>query len=398
MSKEEVLVVVGAGSFQVPVIARAKERRFFVVALDANPEAPGFALCDRSIVVDIRNPAACIAALECIEPVAVLALATEVAVVTVAFIAEVFGLKGVSVEAALNSTSKKRMRECFLEYKIPSPAFKAISNAASVNTAAAAIGFPLVVKPSDSAGSRGVSIVTAPRSLQAAYDHALSFSTNGEVLIEAYMDGVEISVESYVQDGVVTILSLSDKIRTESQYPLDTHVIFPSEKADAIQAEAKSMAIRAIEACKIDNAVVHMEMMVTPEGPKMVELAARGAGFHVFSKMLAWVCDINTVDLLIDISLGKKIMYPALKQRGAVLAFPGAKSGIVKEVYGLSDIQQTQGVYEAEAYVKTGDRINELRSGSDRIGHIIVFGDDRVKALEITRKAERLFNIEVTSI
>lgn len=397
MSKE-VLIVVGAGSFQLPVIIRAKERGFFVVTLDANPEAPGFAFCDRSIVADIKNPDVCIDALQGVKPVAVLALATEVALVTVASIAAVFGLKGVSIEAALNSTSKKRMRECFLEYKIPSPAFKAISNSSSVDTAAAAIGFPLVVKPSDSAGSRGVSIVTIPESLQAAYDHALSFSTSGEVLIEEYMHGVEISVESYVQDGVITILSLSDKIRTQSQYPLDTHVIFPSEKPDAIQAKVTSIAVRAIEACKIDNAVVHMEMMVTSEGPKMVELAARGAGFHVFSKMLAWVCDINTVDLLIDISLGKTVLYNELKQRGAVLAFPGSESGKVKAVFGLSEIKQIQGVVEAEVYLKTGDKVNDLRSGSDRVGHIIVFGDNRVKALEITAKAEKLFNIEVISI
>lgn len=399
MTNEPIIIIVGAGDFQLPAIIRAKERGFFVVALDANPDAAGFALSDQSIVVDIKSAKNCIEAIKDLKPVAVLALATEVAVVTVAVIAEFFGLKGLSIEGAHNSTSKIRMRECFLKFEIPSPVFKIVVDVALLNLLAQDIGFPLVIKPSDCAGSRGVSIVHSSKSLLEAYNHAFSFSASGEVLMEEYMHGVEISVESYIQDGIVTILSLSDKIRTKPPYPLDTHVIFPSNKSATIQTAAKSIAVKAIQACKIDNAVVHMEMIVTDEGPKMVELAARGAGFHVFSKMLGWVCDINTVDLLIDISLGNKInTCNQLPQRGAVLAFPACECGIVKNVYGLDSIRTMKGVYEVESYVKTGDTIRELKSGSDRVAHIIVFGDNRTEALSINEAAEKIFKIEVSKI
>jgi len=390
-----VVIIVGAGTFQLPAIIEAKKNGFFVVVLDGDPNAPGFAYADKSYTEDIKDPATCLEAVKDEKPVAVFALATEVAVITVATLAKAFGLKGVSMEAALNCTNKRRMRECFLKDNLPSPKFFAISDKQNLHSTAQSIGYPLVIKPSDNAGSRGVSIVESTSELDNAYEHAMSFSRNNEILIEEYMRGEEISVEAFVQDGEVTILSLSDKIRTPPPYPLDIRVVFPSNKIEPIQEEAKQIAEQAIKSCELDNAVVHIEMMVTADGPKLVEMAARGAGFHVFSKMLAWVCGINTIELLMHISLGRKVFIEHLEQRGAVLSFPFAKTGVVKQINGLDAIRLLKGVRDTEVYVKPGDTVNMLRSGSDRVGHIITYANDRATAIRIADDAEKLLTIEV---
>lgn len=395
MNDLPIVIIVGAGSFQIPAIMEAKRMGLFVVALDGNNDAPGFEFADERIVVDIRNPEACLREVKELRPAAALGLATEVAVVTVAAIAEHYGLKGPSVEAAYNCTSKLRMRQRFMENAIPSPRFHLITDEKDLNSLSQLFGYPLVIKPSDSAGSRGVSIVSSLEGLHDAFHHAAKFSVSGEILIEEFMEGVEISVEAFIQDGDVTILALSDKKRTESLYPLDTQVIFPSTKSLEVQRQARGVARAAIKACKVDNAVVHMEMIVTPNGPKMVELAARGAGFHVFSKMLAWVCDINTVKLLIDISLGNKVELNNIKQRGAVLSFPFSDAGTVVSVEGISDVKAIPGIHDVEVYVKEGDKVNELRSGSDRVAHIIAFGNTRAEAESIAGEAENLIKIKL---
>ena len=109
-----------------------------------------------------------------------------------------------------------------------------------------------------------------------SFKHALSFSKSGKVLLEEFMDGVEISVEAFVQNNEIVILSLSDKIRTPFPYPLDTHVIFPSNKSKKIQNEAIEIAKAAIKASGLNNSIIHMELMVTNFGVKVVEMAARG--------------------------------------------------------------------------------------------------------------------------
>ncbi len=393
--KKETIVLIGAGPFQLPAITEAQKMGYRLVAIDGDPHAAGFAVADEYFVADIKNAEACLKIVRDIKPVAVLALATEIAVVTVSKICAELGLKGISPEAALNSTNKKLMRQCFLRAQLPSPKFIAVKDAQELVEKASSIGYPLVAKPTDSAGSRGVTIVENERDLLAAFHHAMKYSTSAEILLETFMEGVEISVEAFVQHGKVTILSLSDKIRTPHPYPLDIRVIFPSNKPDQIQQQARSIAEKAILSCGIDNAVIHIEMMVTPEGPKLVELAARGAGFHVFSKMLAWVCNINTVELLINLSLGKTVQLSKIMQRGAVLSFPPAKSGIVNKTEGLDEVHKVKGVHDAQLYIKAGDKVNELKSGSDRIGHIITYGADRADALKIADEAENLLKIEV---
>ena len=389
------VVLIGAGLFQLPAIKEAKRLGLYVIALDADANAPGLPYADKYFIADIKDPKQCIEIIRPFRPAAVFSLATEVAVRTVADICAELGLKGISPEAAINSTNKKRMRDCFLMDKLPSPKFIMVYDTIDLDKNALNIGYPLVTKPADSAGSRGVTIVETQDQLAEAFAHAKKYSTSGEVLLEEYMSGDEISVEAFIQNGNIQILSLSDKIRTPKPYPLDTRVIFPSNKDDKIQIEAKRIAEQAIVSCGIDNAVIHIEMMVTPTGPKLVEIAARGAGFHVFSKLLSWVCDINTVELLINISLGREVKLTKIKQRGAVLSFPSSKSGIVKKIENIETIKKMEGIYDAELYIKVGDQINPLKSGSDRIGHIIAFGSDRNSVLEIAENAERLLKIEV---
>lgn len=395
MQKKDIVVVVGAGLFQIPAIEEAKEMGFEVIALDADANAPGFKYADQSFVVDIKDAEKCILVIKPFKPSAVLALSTEVAVPTVARICSELDLKGISTDAALNSTNKKYMRDCFFKNQVASPRFKVVKDTSDLNGVASVIGFPLVSKPTDSAGSRGVTIVESQNQLEDAFNHAKQYSSSGEVLLEEYMDGEEISVEAFVVNGEVHILALSDKVRTPKPFPLDTIVIFPSNKDLDIQDEARRIAKEAIIACGIDNAVIHIEIMVTSKGPKMVEIASRGAGFHVFSKLLSWVCGINTVELLINISLGKAIKLPEIKQRGAVLLFPAAEAGRLIKVENMEVIKNLEGIFDAEIYITPGDYIKPLKSGSDRIGHIIAFGSDRQTALDIAKNAESLLNIEV---
>lgn len=394
---EKCLVVIGAGEFQLPLINRAIELGIYLIGFDGNKNAIGLKKCSESYVIDIFDYNSIINLLKSLNKKidGVTSLAAESAVITVSQIAKEFNLNGPSLESSQICTNKYLMRECFKLNQIPSPDFELVNNSENLNFSISRFKYPLVLKPIDNAGSRGVIIVENESNLEFSTKHAFSHSKSGSILIEEFMDGQEISVEAFIQNNEINILSLSDKVRTPLPYPLDTHVIFPSNKPKDIQNKAIEIAKSAITATGLNNSLIHMELMVISNNVKIVEMAARGAGFHVYSKILSWVCGVNTIDILINISLGNQISSPERLQRGAVLSFPYLNKGLVEEISNIEEIKKIEFVDEIEIYVKRGDYVNELKSGSDRIGHIITLANTREIAFNANKTAENLINIKI---
>ena len=141
---------------------------------------------------------------------------------------------------------------------------------------------------------------------------------------------------------------------------------------------------------------VHMELIRSAKGVIVVELAARGAGFQVFTKILPYVTGIDTVELQIKMALGETIKINSIKQlKGASIRFISPKVGELKSVMGIEDAKSVAGVQEVLIYIKPGDKMRELKSGSDRIGHLIVFADNRIEAERQSQKAHELIKIEL---
>lgn len=390
----EKLLVIGAGEAQLAGIRRAQELGYAVIAVDASASAPGLHLADQAVVADIRRPAPLIELARAERVCGVCAFSVEAAVRTVAAVAEALHLPGPSRAAAENATNKQRMRERWTAAGIPSPASIPCRTATEAAGAAHRLGFPVVVKPADSAGSRGVSLVSEVAVLPAAFAAAQHHAANGVVLVETFMAGVEMSVEGFMTGGRFVPLACSDKIRTAPPHLLDTMVLFPSEQPAGIQARAIEIVGRAAAALGLDAAPVHAEVMVTPQGPMMVELAARGPGFKVFTGMLPWVTGIDGVGELIRLSVGAPTGFTSPQARGAVLRFPEVAPGRVARIAGVEAARSIRGVTELEIYCLEGDTIRPLASGADRIGHIIALAETRRAALTAVSAAEAALTIE----
>jgi biotin carboxylase len=387
--KKKTLMVVAAGPFQVPGIRRAQSLGYRVIANDANPDAPGLKLADQGYHLDLQDIAGCIDVARKNSIVGVLTVAADAAVPTVSAVAAALDLPGVSLEAAQTAVDKSRMRECFDRCGVPSPKWRQCASLAEAEAAARELDWPVVVKPADNAGSRGVSLVRLAAELAESYKKAHEQSRRGSVMVEEFMPGVEISCELFVYRGEVFVLGLSDKIRTSPPCLLDTTVLFPSEHSKDIQERACEVASMAIRATAIDMATVHMELMVTNGEVKVVELAARGAGFRVFTDIVPWVTGIDTVEQLIRLSVGEQPDFSVTQSRAAVLRFPEVKPGVVTSVSGVESARALPGIFEASINVKPGDIVRPLTSGSDRAGHIIAFAETRAGAVALTRQAEQ---------
>jgi len=222
------VMFIGAGDYQKKGIEKAKEMGLLVIATDGNPDAPGLEIADLSYVVDVKDFKENLEIARKNVIGGVLTIASELSVRTVAYICQELRLPGITMETADRCTDKDIMRKAFINSNVPVPNSHSVFNLKELFTEVKKIGFPIVIKPADNAGSRGVKKVNNNNELEAAFDNAMSYSEKKKVIVEEFIEGNESSVEAFVCDGKINILTLSDKVRTPPPYLLDTTVIFPS--------------------------------------------------------------------------------------------------------------------------------------------------------------------------
>lgn len=377
------ILIVGAGNSQYIAIQHARKLGYITISVDADKNAIGFNYSDYFYVGDIQSTAF-------LESVAlkhsvngILAISTDAPIPAIARVAEKLNLNSISVEGADISVNKLSQRLCLKNIGLTTPKFLSFLNIEELKEKINHISFPVVVKPADSSGSRGVSYVESHSEIINAAITALEYSKNQIGLIEEFIPGPEIAVDGFVIDGVMFLLCISEKERSNPPYLLDTAVHFPDNLGINLQKKVLKIARKALAACKINNSPFHMELILANDGPIMVEVAARGAGFNVFTKILPFVTGIDTIDFQIKLSVGDKInlkQFIRSNLKGASIHFLSPVPGIFKCLKNYEKLIKNESINELKIYIKDGDEMNLLRSGADRIGHLLVFSDNRKDA------------------
>lgn len=381
MALHSKVLFVGAGPSQMPAIKHARTLGYIPYAVDADPCAVGFEHAEGFAVGDIRDSEFILACAGRFSVNAIVAVATDVPVPAVARACVSCGFSSISVEAADVSVNKWLQRQRMKEAGLSVPAFMPFRFPDEAARHAAEIGFPVVIKPIDSAGSRGVRFVRSAEEVMQAATEALDASRSKIGLVEEYVEGLEVSVEGFVVNGKFSGICISEKSRTNPPYLLDMAVHFPDSLSTEEQRAIHSAAAKAVSACGLNNCPVHMELLRAERGPVVVELAARGAGFRVFTDILPHVTGIDTVGTQLRLALGEPAdIIPLPHLRGAVIIFISPVAGRLKAVKGLDQARLVAGVQDAEVYVKPGSVMGALRCGADRAGHLIVFGENRHEA------------------
>jgi biotin carboxylase len=205
-------------------------------------------------------------------------LATDMPMRSVARVAEVCGIAGISMDTAIKTTDKGEMITVFEYNGIEHPWYFIATNRNEFENIKHNVTYPCIMKPTDNAGSRGVVLVNNLEELENKYEYAVGESRKGGVIIEEYMLGPEVSVEVMVVNGDPHILQVTDKITTGAPHFVEMGHTQPSRLGKESVASIHDLAIRAIKAVAIKNGPAHVEIILTKDGPKMVELGARMGG------------------------------------------------------------------------------------------------------------------------
>lgn len=231
-------------------------------------------------------------------------IATDICVPTIAFVAENMKLVSNSYLSAIIATNKAKMRTAFEKANVNSPKSFCIENSDLFE--ASKFNYPLIVKPTDRSGSRGVSKVYNTSELKNAVERSLQESLEKKVVIEEFIEGVEVSVESISWQGKHHILTITDKVTTGEPYFVELEHHQPSLLASEIQDEIKKETIKALNALEIQYGASHSEFKITAEGKVYaIEVGARMGGDFIGSDLVFLSTGYDFVKGVLEVALGE---------------------------------------------------------------------------------------------
>lgn len=388
-------LIIGASILQMPAILKARELGYYVGAVDYNKEAVGVPYADEFFNVSTIDVDGVVQTARDFRPDVILTLATDKPMRAVAAACETLGIPGISPETALRATDKGAMIQAFEAHGVEHPWYLLVSKPEELADLSGRVRYPCVVKPTDNAGSRGVVLCRDEAELLSAYDYAKSESYGGEVIIEEYLEGPEFSVEVMVVDGQPKVLQITDKLTTGAPHFVEMGHSQPTRQPAWAQEKISDLAVRACRAVGITVGPAHVEIILTPKGPVMVELGARMGGDCIATHLVPLSSGIDMVGAAIRLSAGKAADLTPTRRKGSAIRYFHTPAGILRGIEGVDAAKAVPGIREISFVHKVGERISEVDSSTDRIGFVIASGETAEKAVEACEKALEMITIRV---
>ncbi len=441
MTKKRVFML-GAGFMQGVAIRAARALGCTVVAADGNPSAVCAAEADEFVCIDLKDTARLIDYARYLQQNggldAVFTAATDFSA-AVAAIAAACGLRGHTLEAALNATDKVRMRECFRKADVPSPAFIELT-AADLAAPADIIGaqssaptdsfvaadnlpygdagaatadalerrlgelagcFPLVVKPVDNMGARGCSLVKNLSELRKAAATALQYSRSGRIIVEEYIEGSEFSIEGLVFGGRLYITALADRHIFFPPYFIEMGHTIPSDCPQAIADEVISVFERGVHALGLTDGAVKGDILVRNGKAFVGEIAARLSGGYMSGWTVPYSCGLDITEAALTLALGgsprlhtcgKDSFVIPLKQNCQFVSAERAWISIPGQVAAVSGLEAAR----AASFVKdvfpragAGDTVVFPQNNVEKCGNVLSAAPSRREAVQASEAACR---------
>ena len=389
------LFIIGASDFQLPAIIEAKKMGLYVGVADFNPQAIGIPYADEYFNVSTIDIDGIYEAAKAFRADGIITLCTDMPMRALAISCEGLRLVGPNLSTAINATDKEAMIRSFEQNKVSHPLYFVWKKGSDVEAVARKLRYPVITKPTDNSGSRGIMLVRSSEELKEAIFYSSQNGREGNVIVEEYMVGPEVSVEIMVVDGLTHIIQVTDKLTTGAPHFVEIGHSQPSRLPKDAIASIKELAQNAAQAVGIKNGPAHAEIILTEDGPKMVEIGARMGGGCITTHLVPLSTGINMTKATIQTALGEKPDITKCIHKGAAIRFIVPPVGEVKSISGVAEAKAIPGVILVEIQCSIGQILGELENGTCRIGYVIAQGETAEEAIKICEKALAKIHIEV---
>ena len=386
MKLDKKILVFGVGELQKSIINRAHKMGLFVVGIDPCPDAYCKADVDAFEIVGGQDFEGTCAVVEKYGIDAIVTAATDKPLVMMARIAEKYGFPFYSVETAQWSTDKFQMKERFEIGDIPHAQGRLISKAEDAD----GLIFPVIVKPRDNSGSRGVKLCNNKEELKESIKEALENSKLDSVLVEEFIEGQEYSIESLHHDGKSEVIQFTEKKTTEFPYNVELGHIQPANISNENQQKIREIIEKIGRALNFVNCPSHTELKINERGIFVIETSPRLGGDYITSTLTPLSTGVNLEDELLKMAMGETINpIPKAIQYSGVHFFAFKEGSIIKHVPTENLIKGWPRVIDFSFTLKEGDKVNRITSSLNRYGHLTLIAGTRESIDETFEECEK---------
>lgn len=396
------LMILAAGPEQVPLIQAARDDGVYTLVVDEDATRPGAALADEHLRLSILDEDGCIEQARRHQIDGVASTALSIGMRTVGAVAEALGLAGLRRRSAYYVTDKIAQRERLQQAGVPQPRFQVASNEHEAHKAALAIGLPVVFKPADASGSKGIRVVSATEEIPSAYRTAsLANRTrerHGAVLVEEYIRGLELGSEGFVVNGELMLCTLRRVFCTPPPYCQTLGYNYPCDLSLAQQAEIRGYLGQVAQALGLNNTPFHCDMRLRPDGlPAVLEMGARLPGFGMSGDFVPLATGFELFPYAIKLALGESFTLPTLRCQAVAMRFLRLEPGTVASVPDLVPILAMPGVHVLCTELRAGSAVELFVDGSSAMhaGYVVTQGETIQQATERAEAAVGRFRNEL---
>lgn len=366
------IAIIGASYLQLPLVLKARE-----LGIETHCFAwPDGAVC-RDLVdffypISVLEKEQILAKCKEIGVDGITTIATDLAVPTICYVAEKLKLNSNRFSSSVATTNKAAMRVAFVNGNCNVPKFiKVVLSSEKIGE----FEFPVIVKPSDRSGSRGVTKVDKKEDLELAITKALEESFEKTALVEQFIEGVEVSVEAISWNGKHTLLAITDKITTNAPHFVELAHHQPSQLSEEILIKIEEETLKCLSALDINYGASHSEFKITNEGVVyVIEVGARMGGDFIGSHLVPLSTGYDFLKGVIDVALNQFEEPKITKKNYSGVFF------LSKETEKIMPFLIKNNTFDIQKEIFSTDLRNSANS-NDRSGYLIYQSNERIELL-----------------
>ena len=377
------ILVIGSGWEQYVLFEKIKKSGHKIIATHPSTKADSFRLADTTYVKDSRDIGAHIAIAETHKIDAVITDNCDYSLYTASVVALKLGLPFSSVKSALFSNDKLSQREACEKSKILQPDFYKVRTLQDAIEAANKIDYPVVIKPVDSRGTLGVTIVENLKELINAYFDAVRYSPSLTLICEKFIKGELVTVDGFCFSNGHQSITVATRKLAVGKKPVTKSVLYPSLHDDELKINLLKNHQKVVEALGYNFGHTHGEYFVTKNKEiYLVECANRGAGVFTSSTINPLITGIDLNDIFLNQVLGTddfQVVHniKSHMSRAALLIFLDFEVGKVIKSINIDEVNKLRFVQQFKTIYTEKQMVESIINCASRHAMLVIDGDDR---------------------
>lgn len=362
------VLIVGAGIYQVPLIRAAKEMGLYTIVTSIPGNYPGFDLANKVYHINTKDQEKLLKIAENEKISGICTTGTDVAVKSIGYVCEKYNLPGINLHSAILATDKLEMKKAFSQGGVRTAKYWEVKSLQELNEVYEREKKELILKTTNSSGSRGIVKITPTTNLEDAYAYVKT-NNNTHYIVEEFIDGIEFGAQVFLINGKIKLCVPHGDVLFSGKTNVPIGHYLPYHIPSSAYGDMEKQIEKVTDALGLKNGALNFDFILSNNEVYVIEVGAR-AGATCLPELISIYCGINYYNCILEAALGFEAIIPKdLPQTPcANILFIGSQKGKLKSI----EITNTEfHIFEKLDDYNYGDMIPEFQVGPDRLGHVI---------------------------